>query len=689
MERKEHRPRITFHGNKGELIRPQSEIKRLPQEELVPIIEKFINGDIIDFISDGQAGDDFLNEIGSTNGRLARAAYTLLWHPGKESEEAYAKLADDLKHFSPNAFLLQSPQVNEWTAKLIFGISIRPVIAAISQVDKNTNQKEAQGYHKTVGKQIDRLKKTFSRLGIRDLSSYIRFKDISLSFLPKQLQFFSGDPQELLQSTEKEMSAKGALSENDLLDEEVKRAWNRLRVGWGIKQVEEIVSLLPTLHTGLVVDSIVLALEGNLPEVPKKLKGPRVDINLDPEGIVALLKWKWVDLPSSQKTYLTKEYPNVAATFDKNLELPNFSVSKAHLPISAISLLELTKGKKKEKFEELVTDVHKLAREDKNAITPWLVTLLALKAENPDGAESIDKIIESWDDLPEQVRETLSSERSGKLWLTSDGRLRTTDAKTNLLSAFHVFTSSKIEETKEQEQPIKIEKFEEPQTERPRTVDVDEVVLLPFLGEIGKVTETQVKSLISLVFQKGQDQLDEDNLLNEFERLNTIWEEKDSIDRERLYHSKLNRFDKYLTQGKSFGIDAIYTKGEDVVFVLDKNVALGEFLDKNMQIGLQGKLDEGGQLLIEGMDNSFIGEKEHLFLNNLALHSASQPLLYGSGIPKKSDKEIIRETNEIASFWNRSLRGSLPKIDRNTDNPYIVISIEGSSEAVMVGERSR
>lgn len=156
-----------------------------------------------------------------------------------------------------------------------------------------------------------------------------------------------------------------------------------------------------------------------------------------------------------------------------------------------------------------------------------------------------------------------------------------------------------------------------------------------------------------------------------------------------MYIARLNASDDKLNQASEHGIEAVYIKGEETVLIVKKDLAVANAYDKTIPIGLNGRIDESGQFIIEGVDESFVGEKEHLFLNNLVLYLALQPLLNESGIPEETDKNIIRATNDAASSWNRSLlRGTLPKIDRKADSLNLAIRIAGYQEPVLVGEKT-
>jgi len=294
-------------------------------------------------------------------------------------------------------------------------------------------------------------------------------------------------------------------------------------------------------------------------------------------------------------------------------------------------------------------------------------------------------MVGSLDSLPEGVAETFLNKRPGKIWLRADVKIFVAKNSKNYSSAFPVVTSSKEEDVPKNVQQNPQETTQEPEIKKP-TFFVDDVNYLPFFKEVGGIENHEVKKMIGLMFDNKKDSLDEDELLTDFDRLQSEWKTK-GTSRELLYITSLNNIDKYLNKAKRFGINAIYVNEGNVIFVLDENVNLNGS-KKTVKLSFRGSLDGAGQLLINGMGKSFIGEKEQLFLNNLILHLTSQIFIDKSSVGL--DKEARSATNATIANWNRSSsRGDLPKLDPdNGGKSYIAILVDGLM-VVLVGEKSK
>lgn len=642
------------------------------KDQIVPVVNQLVN---VSLKKQAPSLGDWTFLMTKRNFPLQRVLASFFNYEGEEAEEAANILTNDLKRFSQDKTLLRDPTaLEEWLFKLTLGVWARTNIAHVLEdyvpdKDKDRISRNLSEYFGVIGEQIGAFGETLSILSIDDLTYYIRFEDMFYFHGTKALfSFQSLDPRHKLEKSfvENELALK-----ESLLDED-ENTWERLRIGWGVREIEDVVSLLPSIRSTTVMDHLVYALEDNLFDFSEKSKQ---QLRIDPLGAVDLLRYKSRHVPGDSCP-LDRQYPRVVSKLEEKLEFENFSVPRKYLPNTAISLLkEIGRRASGEEFESLIRDIHALVLVSKEKVTvPWLITLVAQREYRPEISEVIEEMVSGLDIIP-AIRETFLNKRSGKIWLNEDGRLRLTDTKTQLMTAFPVFTSSYVED-----EIIIAEKppeENEGQGTQGRSVEIKNKFLMSFFGEVGEVESNDVGYLISQMFQASISSLNEDDLLNEYEKLANEWKRK-GFSGELLYLSYLNLSDKHIAKAKSFGIEAFYIKGQDVVFILEGRD----------RIGLQGRLDKEGQLLLMGMDESFIGEKEHLFLNNLALHLATQPLLYQSGIPEKSDKEIISETRKIAASWNRSSnRGSLPKIDVQGDSPCLAIRIPSRTEPVLVAEK--
>lgn len=685
--------------NRGEEIRhaefPHRITNQLSPEEIVPATQKLISGESFDFISEKADGRSW-TKVGRKNGPFFPILLTILNSPEIESKKACAMLTDDLNRFSPDKSLLSSQNLlKEWFFKLTLGVFAHLSIAVKLSEDKDLRDSELGRYNKEVEKQIGIFGQTLASLRKDDLTHYIRFEDM-FHFYGTHGLFHSSSRHRTIETSDPTLTSVAnnevVLKESFLEGNRI--AWERLRVGWGAKEIQDVMSLLPNIRSSTVVGHVTYALEDNCFEFSEAPQQDRKEkLKIDPHGIIVLLKWKNEQIYSRADDHFAKMYPRVTLKLEENLESSNFSVPRKHLPRAAISLLaEAAKRSDKTEFTNLIESVQELAVGE-NVNVPWFITLLALRAQDPETSEVIEQAVSRLGSLPIDIRDVFLNRRPGKLWLRlngQDSKLRFTDKRTMLLSAFPIYASSK-ENPEIIISEVSAFKKEEPKKPEAKTMIVSETSNVPFFGEIGIPKESaDAKNIISCLFEKRQSSLDEEKLLDEFEKLSDRWRVVDpNINRNLSYIARLNASDHKLIEASEHGIEAVYIKGEEAVLIIRKDLAVASASDKTIPIGLNGKIDESGQLIIEGMDKSFVGEKEHLFLNNLVLYLLLQPLLYKSGIPEEEDKELIREINKAVSLWNRSpSRGLLPKIDRNADIRNIAVRIAGYSNPVLVGEKS-
>ncbi len=670
-------------------------INPLSQDQMVPAVHKLVTGESFDFASE-RATEGYWSQIEKRNSPFIPIVITILDQQGIENKKACAILVDDLKRFSPDKSLLSEPNLlKEWLFKLTLGVYAHPSIAIKLSQDKDLIDSELGKYYKEVEKQIGIFRQTLAGLGKDDLAYYIRLEDL-FDFYGTLDLFGSPLPTTLPDENKEAISTAlfAAVVDNSnilrsSLLEEDKDAWDRLRINWRAKQIQEALSLLPKISSSSVKKHIILALEENLFDFSERssLDGSE-ELKIDLLGIIALLKWKSEYVYGGEYDIFAKTYPRVILQSEENLEFANFSVPRKHLPHAAMRILaETAKRSDKTEFTNLIKSVHELTVGEEVNV-PWFITLLALRAHDSETSQVVEQIVSGLDALPVPVREIFLSKLPGKLWLTRDGKLRSTDSRTMLLSAFPIFTSLK-EDSKTIEQEQQNPKKEEPKKPEAKNLAVDKTDNIPFFGEIGKIKETDVKMLLDCMIKERID-LDDGYLLDEFEQLTIAWKQRDESFRDRnlIYIPRLNVSDKRLSKAQRCGIEGVYIKGEEATLILSKDFAFGTASNKAVPLGLHGKVNELGYLLADGMDQSFVGEREHLFLNNLVLHLALQPLLYKSGIPEEEDKELIREINKVTSSWNRStLRGLLPKIDRKTKILNLALRIDGYKEPVLVGEK--
>ena len=501
----------------------------IPQNEIVPAARKLISGESFAFGSErGQGG---WRELESENSPFVPILNTMVNVNETESEKACAMFTADLRRFSPNKSLLKEQDLlREWFFKLTLGVVAHPYITLRLHQDPNLAKSELVKYHKATEDQISVLRQTLASLDVDDLSFYIRLEDMLLFYEVGDLfnaGFGGNDP------VLKDSALLANVAENEeffrdsLLDED-SNTWNRLRVGWKEKQIQEVMSLLPSVRSPYVMEHAVCALQDNLFDffIEFTKLGETEELKIDPSGMVALLKWKGEHVYGHGDSDFTMQYPHVVLESEKNLEFTNFSVPKKYLPHTAISLLiEAAKRNNKEELTNLIKNVQELAILEKVNV-PWFIALTALRGLHPEILEIVEKAVNEFDTLNPQFRDIFLNRTPGKLWLTKEGKLRSTDSKTVLLSTFPIHISSK-EENENIVMPQKHEdKITAPEEPEVQIFKVEETAHVPFFKEIGKPRDDDVKTLIDLIFN-GQVDLDDDKLLNDFEQLSENWQLRD------------------------------------------------------------------------------------------------------------------------------------------------------------------
>lgn len=668
----------------------------LSEGEIIPAFLSIVGG------NDFAVPNGWVKMMNKKNVLLLRLFATMFrGKPGEQAQKAITILDEDLKHFNVDKDFLRSSdpsKIGEFLFKLTFGVLAHDFIGSGSLLDMYVKNKNTENYKETIEFQMTVLKKVLTGLIIDDFGAYIRFEDMFQSYglsslfqdkvfsdLSEDQIKFVGDKLGVVKGAafvkifaeykEKEDEFRASLVDEDT------RTWDRLIKDWTEKQVSAVVSLLPQLKSPLVILGAMIALEFNLSQNnlnKEKWSGK------DPEGLLFLLKWKWEE---PWVTGLKEEYPDVFSGLEETIDFAGFSVPNKHLPRSAIAIIgNLSGNAPRDEFADQLRDIHDLVLKDRKAAVPWFLTLVILKNKNTLLVDLFDEMVGSLDSLPEAVRDTFLNRIPGKIWLKQDGKLFVAKTSKNYssISAFPVYTSSMEESVVKA--PEQIHKSEV--VDQKKSIKIAEVELVPFFGEIGKVDSRETRQVVLDLFEEDRLFLNEEVLSIEFGNLEKEWRMKGK-DRELLYINELNMGDKFAGEAKLASIEAVYINGNTVMIILNKNGILED--SRSVRLGIKGRIDESGLLQIEGMDHTFLGEKEHLFLNNLALHFATQPLFGVSGIPDSTDKDVIIKMNGVAASWkDNPLRriNNLPRIERNGGKPYVAVRVSDCKEPVLMCERS-
>ncbi|RJQ37289.1 hypothetical protein C4559_03910 [Candidatus Microgenomates bacterium] len=589
-----------------------------------------------------------------------------------ENGEVFSMLADDLERFKPGMPLFNSPQTQEWFCKLfVLGVNIHYAIYAEEardndKVDLNSGK---HGYKKVVEEQMEQLNQTLASLEIGDLSSYLRFEEqvrelttiMGRSVPYKKTQQVAKEEQD----AEEKQSETTSLYFNFL--EKDQETWERLKVKWGWKQVQETMSLIPDLRSKFLID-VFAALEENLIDLsPKDSKTSQGELEDDPnwkvrkESTAFLLLVPWWEYFDK----LWDDYPILAKELEKNLEFADFSVPKKYLPSAAIEYLtKVGEIEKPERLMDLIKGVHSLTKDKPKApTTPWLTALLALRGKFAEVDGFLKEEIRDWRDVPELARQILLNEVPGRLWLNNQGRLRITKGN-ETLSAFPIYKSSY-----ESAGPVQAAEAVIVDFANPREIVPVKSVTVPLFRETGLVSEEDIPYLIDNIFAKRNGSVGSAELVKKW---GEVYESRRTLEKAIIYPAKINSNEPFLKQAGELGVEGVMVQGDNVTFVIAGN-------GDRQRMAINGKLLSNGELVIPGME----GSGNNLALANIALACAVRPT-YTVGTSPKMDKEI-RDINGPISDWNGS-RGNLPKIARDGyKKAEIGIIIPGFEETMLVG----
>lgn len=657
----------------------------LPTGQLPSTVEDFIKGRIIDWKRETVVSETN-QQLSNQRGLLSKVINTMIYSPTEEGDQALIMVKNDLSRFRPDKELLSSPLLREWFCKFMFGVQTYTTIEAVTRVTDGIQKlsKAAGSFSSTIDRQATALAKTLTSLTRDDLPLYLAFADL-FQQLNESREGESSTAQTSLKGMAKYIT--DTLSFVNKILAKDGETWNRLRIDWDWQQVKDVLLLLPKFHSQNAIVNIIAALETNLMGFSRTSHDNQQQLVLSTEGIVFLLKFPWKDWAMHYSKMFEDKYPSLNQKLEKNLRLADFSVPWKYLPSAAIELLsQVASVETKEAFVRLLVDINKIVANDQELTAPWLVTLLALRGRAD--ADDIDfkEFIASWDRLPDRFREVLLNLLPGKLWLEPKGKLRSTDGNTNLQHAFPIFTSSK--EPVKEEIGNQVETDPQEVVQHKREYTVGQASIVPFYGELAIIESKDAQSLLVSLFERETTIWNEDSLLNEFSQL---VKDLQSNPRERrlFYHHQLNPFDSFLQNAKQVGIEGVLVDGKEVLFIFEKDVAMANISDRSIRAGLQGRLNDVGELIVSGTNGSFVGTAEQLFVNNLALHCVTRNLYGESGLIDKTDNGLIKAVHQLLADWNRSSSRSLPKIGIGQNEPYIVVLPPSYKEPVLVGELSR
>lgn len=657
------------------LVRVADAVVRIPQTEILDCTESFLHKTV--WTSTDERSEAMLSATRSKRAFGSRIAVSLIDCPTDETnKKALEMLRED---FEKTAVIPRKPttaQLTESWYKTIFGINTVALIELRRELFGEMDEGR-EGFMRTVKKQVDSLASLLSGISLDDLSLYIHFETL---FLPMD-RFLHVD-----RAASEEGSYTGAskyinalshiyIADNlrPIHDEHIS-AWERLEAGWGEKEIVEALRILSTVGNPTVADNVIAALESNLLAI----------ISVHPEGMDTLGVKKLLSHRWAERTGVLKNYPklNENGRVEEYITFPGFSIPRKYLPSAAIELLAAAKRcGSQEAFRQLLSRVHEEVEADGQAVTPWVLTLIILKAQNPELSDLLSNAIFSLKGIQEPFRDVLLDRAPGKLFVTEEGKLRLRGLDSVLSSAFPVYTSS-IEP--QRPKPVEVKPVEV-EVLSAREYATSQARIVSFFGEVGQVEKEDVGEVLADLFWGKQHEFSEDELLSRFEDFSKKYVKGQKYKGNLLFSSHFLSEDGLIQEARNIGIEAVLLQEDEALFVLSKDAVHIRIGDRKMQAGFSGSFDTVGQLHVDGID---IGDPEQLFLNSVALYCATMEFWGSTGLlDREQDRALYPMANRYAADFNRStIRQSHPKIGIQGGRPYIVGKPDGFELPVLFSE---
>ena len=201
----------------------------------------------------------------------------------------------------------------------------------------------------------------------------------------------------------------------------------------------------------------------------------------------------------------------------------------------------------------------------------------------------------------------------------------------------------------------------------------EESMLVPGFGKVGLLAQEDVKKFLDNISENSEF-LDEERLLNDYERFVRNFENKGRQNAKLLFTRELNLSSKRAKELNYLGVEAVYIQDQAVHFI---------FKDAGINVAFKGVL-ENNQLQIKGMDRTFIGEPLHILINNIALDLITRGF-YKLGQKAELDSEIREPLREIVRLHNRFSTSGL-RLAIDNSSYFIPLRLNQFNLDVLVGE---
>lgn len=490
----------------------------------------------------------------------------------------------------------------------------------------------------------------------------------------KFISVWAGDnttEEEYIQTMKKLNDILNAIT-NTNYDSEVKR-WNEVRHNWSLQDARDAISTLKDLGNSIVYDNVLIALTANLIDLKNKGgKKSETPDSLPSDTASELLTFRFKQYDGQYTNVLEVEFAGTRTYMESTLTIGDFSVPRKYLPTTLTDYFEVMATQNGEEVMlPQVRELAQLAKDSPKLRLPYLLMLFALKQNHPQLEADYEEFASIQDG---RAPDMLQDKMPGKVWLTKEGKLRTTDTRTNLLEAFPIYISKAIAAQSPKEEP-KIQPVVERETRIPENqIEPDAVFSYDFLGDIGILKDEDTLKYLDSI--KTVVLEDPDELELEFYELAETYEP--SPEKTLVFLNDLNASDPAIKRARQLGIDTVVVSGPAVTFVLSKDKLYSTSGDKKLAVGFSGVLDEDGKLYL---DTEVEASQSHLILlNNIALELANRKVEKPQGESKDLAERMIVE-------WNRDKRGSLPRLERTFDtNKDVLIAIKTNSQTLFTNQ---
>lgn len=464
----------------------------------------------------------------------------------------------------------------------------------------------------------------------------------------------------------------------------LRASWERLDHDWTFQQVMDMVGACPKLIQNGSFRTVAVAVENNLVNglIDQVRTFRLADFTSDFwGGLVMLSGYRWVEA----RNYLTENYPDFLSFQEQPIKVRGFDVPRQYLPSVAFELLtEISHRLPEEEFLPFIgANVLEAAKQPESAQL-WLGLMLALQerllsfdASHQPTAELMIQY-HNWTKLPEASRDILADLKPGRIWLTTEGRIKPIGNPSRIIKdAYPIYESSAVaEKTAAQAEAAPVA-----ETKPSLEINPDRVAQVPVLGEVA-VVDAQAGELIREVIGRRKFlRLDEEALFDQFFKLqNRI----SDLPAQILFIEYLNQSSQLFNLAAQLGLESVYLREGKVTLVWDE-LESHSLNDQQTHLAVEGEfgkaVDGNFQLQIAGLENY---TPEHFYLNNL-IHqlvvqevSAAKDWIDDSRFRTEATgvRERVKDFNRYSGY---------SKIEINGDS-FIAVTLP-SQEVVLVSQK--